>query len=319
MNQASAVRFHDAHPGSASLRDEVLNGLSRTPRSLSPKFFYDRRGSELFDAICDQPEYYPTRTETAILEEQAVEIGRRTGPGCHLVEFGSGASRKVRALLDGLRPSAYTAIDISRDFLLDCTQRLALDYPWLEVHALCADFCDTVRLPESDGAERVGFFPGSSIGNFDPPQAQDLLRRIREALGAGSRLLIGVDLKKDPAILHAAYNDAAGMTEAFNRNLLERIAIELGADIMPRAFAHRAFYNAEAGRVEMHLQAKLDQTIRVEDQVFPFAAGETIHTENSYKYTPEEFVELAAGAGYAPEALWTDPANLFSIHLLRGA
>ncbi len=312
-----AVKVHSVAVADASLGEAVEEGLAREPRAIPPKFFYDRRGSELFDAICRQPEYYPTRTETAILERHAGEIAAHCGTDCRLVEFGSGASRKIRILLDALQPASYTGLDISGDFLLDSTRRLAVDHPWLEVHALCADFTRPFHLPEARGQGRLAFFPGSSIGNFEPVEARALLSRIAGELGTGGRLLIGVDRKKDPAILDAAYNDARGLTAAFNRNLLERMRRELDAEIETMGFAHRAFYNRDAGRVEMHLEARSPQAIRLGHRAFAFAPGETIHTENSYKYTPAEFESLAGAAGFEPDGFWTDSRGLFGVHLLR--
>ena len=315
---APAVGFYDAHPGPADLQREVLAGLAQSPKRIPPKFFYDRRGSELFDAICDQPEYYQTRTEMAILRGCVNELAQLVGPGCLLVELGSGASRKVRLLLEGLRPSAYVGLDISKEFLLASTRRLAADYPWLEVHAACVDFSHALAVPPAVAAEhRVAFFPGSSIGNFDPEPAMQLLCEVRELVGSGGHLLIGVDLKKDVRILHAAYNDAAGVTAAFNLNLLARIRTELDSDVAPDRFAHYAFYNPAAGRIEMHLVSTEAQRVQVGAHGFAFAAGESIHTENSYKYTVGEFGELAAQAGLVQRRIWVDPAKLFSVQLLQ--
>jgi len=314
-----AVRFYDEHPDLADLREEVIRGLSQRPKSIPPKFFYDARGSTLFDAICDQPEYYPTRTEMAILARHAAEIAAAIGPEAWLVELGCGASRKIRLLLEALRPHAWVGVDISRDFLRGAAQTLACEYPWLEVHAVCTDFSEHLHLPlvEAGGRRRVAFFPGSSIGNFDPPQAERFLRGVAEALGRGGALLIGVDLQKDPAVLDAAYNDAAGVTADFNRNLLVRIRDELGADVDPEAFAHRAFYDAWRGRVEMHLVSLRAQTVRLDGHRFPFQAGETLHTENSYKYTLDGFEHLARRAGYRSQRVWTDERGWFSVHLLQ--
>lgn len=315
---APAVRFRDDHPGAASLREEVVTGLSRRPRSIPPKFFYDERGSRLFDAICELPEYYPTRTEIGILENHAHKIAELAGPECLLIELGSGASKKVRLLLEALRPSAYMGIDISRDFLLASTRRLAADYPWLEVHAYCADFSQTLDLDYCPlEFRKLGFFPGSSIGNFEPAQAETFLSHLKSVLAPGGALLIGVDLRKDSVILNAAYNDAQGITAAFNLNLLQRIANELDAELDLDGFEHRAFYDEDRGRIEMHLVSRRPQQIRIEDRVFRFAAGETIHTENSYKYTAVEFQALARRAGFAPARVWTDAAGLFSVHYLR--
>jgi dimethylhistidine N-methyltransferase len=315
--KAQAVRFHDAHPGAADLHDEVLRGLAATPRAIPPKFFYDERGSELFDRICELPEYYQTRTEMAILRAALPELVARVGRECTLVELGSGASRKVRLLLEELRPRGYVGVDISKEFLLTSTETLARDYPWLEVHAVCVDFSSGLEIPYCDNAtHNVAFFPGSSIGNFDPDDALHLLRDIGEMVGPGGHLLIGVDLKKPVGILNAAYNDSAGVTAAFNLNLLERIRGELDSDVDPGAFEHYAFYNPNAGRIEMHLVSRVHQRLRVDDHWFVFEPGETIHTENSYKYTVAGFAELAALAGFRQEAVWQDDQRLFSVQLL---
>ncbi len=317
---ALAIRFHDQYVAQDddALRDEILAGFAATPKRTPPKFFYDRRGSELFEQICKQPEYYPTRTEEAILRRIAAEVAEIAGPGASLVELGSGASRKVRLLLEAMRPASYLGIDISRDFLLSSTHRLGADYPWLDVHAACADFTRPMSLPaEFVGRRPLAFFPGSSIGNFDPADAQAFLRNLHDLLPAGGGLLIGVDLVKDRRTLEAAYNDRAGVTAAFNLNLLWRIRDELDSDISPARFAHRAFYNEARSRIEMHLASPRAQTVRIEGQCFDFAPGETLHTENSYKYTREGFQRLAGEAGFAPVRVWTDERELFSVHYLR--
>ena len=312
-----AISFYDAHPGAASLRDEVLAGLRRRPRAIPPKFFYDERGSQLFDQICDLPEYYQTRTEMEILHHCVPELVRHIGEECVLVELGSGASKKVRLLLEGLRPSGYVGVDISKEFLLTSTSRLAQDYPWLEVHAACVDFTHGLEIPHcEDRLHKVAFFPGSSIGNFDPDDARRLLRDVGELVGPGGHLLVGVDLKKDVRRLNAAYNDAAGITAAFNKNLLHRIRNELDSDIDPDSFEHYAFYNPLPGRIEMHLISRRAQTVSVEGEAFAFASGEGIHTENSYKYTVDGFGELAGDAGFRQTAVWTDDQSLFSVQLL---
>lgn len=317
MNQA--VRFHDQHVVEAqtSFRDAVIAGLSATPKSLSPKFFYDRRGSLLFESICQQPEYYLTRTEECILVDASDEIAALVGPDSLLVELGSGASRKIRLLLEAMRPSRYLGIDISRDFLLESTRRLAADYPWLEVHAAWADFSRRLALPDGIAGQRtVAFFPGSSIGNFEPPAAQAFLARLRQVLPDGSGVLIGVDLVKDRAVLEAAYNDAAGVTAAFNLNLLERLHRELGVEVEPENFDHLAFYNEAESRIEMHLVSRCRQTLRLEEGHFALEKGERLHTENSCKYSIAGFQALAKRAGYEPTAVWTDPRHLFSVHYL---
>jgi dimethylhistidine N-methyltransferase len=319
MNQnPRAVRFYDEAPELADFREEVLRGLGERPRRIAPKFFYDQRGSALFEEICRVPEYYLTRTEMGILRACAREVAALAGRRCTLIELGSGSSRKVRLMLEMLRPAAYLGIDISREFLLQATRGLARDYPWLDVHAACADLCKPLSVSGLPAhGRRLAFYPGSSIGNFEPPQARALLDGLRPLLGADGALLIGVDLKKDAAVLNAAYNDAAGMTAAFNLNLLTRLRRELGADVKLSAFAHRAFYNDAAGRIEMHLVSRSAQRLRVAGAHFDFASGESIHTENSYKYAIEEFAALAHAAGYATKRTWTDAEALFSVHYLR--
>ena len=312
-----AIRFYDEHPVPATMQEEVLQGLASRPRRIAPKFFYDARGSRLFDAICELPEYYPTRTEMGILESCAGEVAHLAGPECTLIELGSGASKKIRLLLEALHPRHYLGIDISREFLLESAQRLAHDYPWLEVQAACADFTQDLDLPDCEGAGRkLAFFPGSTIGNFEPLEALSFLQRVRRLVQPDGALLIGVDLKKDPQVLHAAYNDSAGITAAFNLNLLERLRAELDVELDPKNFRHRAFYNATRGRIEMHLVSRRAQEIQVLGQRFHFEPGESIHTENSYKYTVEEFHSLARGAGLQPQRVWFDSARLFSVHYL---
>ena len=316
--KAQAVRFYDAHPGPADLCREVVDGLATAPRAVPPKFFYDERGSALFDRICDLPEYYQTRTETAILRRALPDLVELVGAECLLIELGSGASRKVRLLLEELRPHAYVGVDISREFLLASTETLAGDYPWLQVHAACVDFSNGLDIPHvAPVAHKVAFFPGSSIGNFDPADAVCLLRDIGVMVGHGGQLLIGVDLKKPVGLLNAAYNDAAGVTAAFNRNLLHRIRSELDSDVQPDSFDHYAFYNPAYSRIEMHLVSRVRQDVQIEDSVFRFAPGDSIHTENSYKYTVDEFAALAAGAGFQQQAAWVDDDALFSVQLLR--
>lgn len=317
---SNAIKFYDAHPGTHDLKREVISGLTHTPKTIPPKFFYDRRGSELFDAICELPEYYQTRTEMDILRNCTAELVNHIGPDCLLVELGSGASKKVRLLLEQLRPSSYLGIDISKEFLLSSTQTLASDYPWLDVRAACVDFSRTLDIPHCKTFEhKVAFFPGSSIGNFDPEDAIDLLQRIAQMMNMNGYLLIGVDLKKDILTLNSAYNDAAGVTAEFNMNLLARIRDELDSNIDPGAFSHHAFYNPDQGRIEMHLVSTQHQQIRIDDHVFELSAGESIHTENSYKFTIEEFAELASAAGFIQQQVWTDEADLFSVQLLRTA
>lgn len=299
---------------------DLIAGLSKTPKDIPCKFFYDEEGSRLFEAICDLPEYYPTRTETALLKSHAAEIAALIGPQAEIVEFGAGSLSKVRLLLDAMdNPRGYTPVDISGDYLLDVTRRLAADYPALALRPLAADFTLPLTIPPLPGAQRrVGFFPGSTIGNFRPDAAAALLRRMRAGLNGGG-LLIGVDLVKDPAVLHAAYNDAAGVTAAFNRNLLARANRELGADFDLDGFAHYAPYNIAAQRIEMYLVSLKRQSVQVAGHRFAFAQGEAVHTEDSHKYTLDGFREMAVRAGFAPRAAWCDADRLFSLHWLESA
>lgn len=311
-----AIRFYDELGPEPDVIGELLAGLEA--RRLSPKYFYDVRGSELFEAICRLPEYYLTRTETAILRSCARDVARRTGAGAVLVELGSGASEKVRLLLEALHPAAYVGVDISRDFLQVATRRLAQDYPWLAVHAACADFSQTFTLSyPPPGTKRLVFFPGSSLGNFTRAEAAAFLERLRPVVGPGGGFLLGIDLQKDPSVLHAAYNDSQGVTAAFNRNVLYRLRRQFGATVEPENFAHEARYNRALARIEMYLTSLRDQEIVLAGRRFEFAAGERLHTEYSYKYSVEGFQALARKAGYLPEAVWTDMRQYFSVHYLR--
>jgi len=316
----AGVYFHDYQPSSASLISEVLEGLAATPKVLPPKLFYDDHGAQLFERICELPEYYLTRTEIAILERHAAEIAALIDDGSCLLELGSGAGVKVRLLLEHLRPAMYVPIDISRRQLRSSAQALAADYDWLEVHPVCADYCQPLELdffPED--ARRLVFFPGSTLGNFDPHEAGVFLENIRALVGEGGSLLISIDLKKEVKRIEAAYDDAAGVTAAFNLNILARLQRDLDAEVNPNGFRHQAFYNCEAGRVEMHLISRRPQSVVVDGQEFRLDEGETIHTENSYKYSIEEFQDLARRAGYRAPRVWTDPETLFSVHLLQPA
>jgi dimethylhistidine N-methyltransferase len=314
----TAISFHDFAPEQDNFLEEVIEGLSKKPKRISPKFFYDKRGSELFDEICTQPEYYPMQTEVSILHKHAAAIAQHVEHDCVIVDLGSGTSEKARLLLDALKPEGYMGVDISKEFLIDATQRLADDFPWLDVHAVCTDFSQRLELPDHfDDKQMLAFFPGSSIGNFEPDAALDLLKRIANAIGEGGKLLIGVDLKKDKEILNAAYNDNAGVTEEFNLNLLQRMQDELEAEVDVDSFSHRAFYNDKQGRVEMHLVSDRDQKIEIDGDEFSFSKDESIHTENSHKYHVDEFAELAQRACFEVERVWTDAEKLFSVQLLN--
>lgn len=314
------ARFVDLRPSTESFRDAVIGGLGAAQKSLPSKFFYDERGSRLFDEICRLEEYYPTRTEMALMADIAPELRALVPEGAELVEFGSGSSQKVRILLDQVGHfDAYVSIDISADYLQAMTTALACDYPALDVLAVSADYTQPIDLAhwEICSRRRVGFFPGSTIGNLTPDGAVEFLENARSILGAGGGFIVGADLKKDVGILETAYNDAKGVTAEFNLNLLRRINSELGGDFDINAFRHRAHYNDEKGRIEMHLISERDQSVRVNGNAFEFAAGETIHTENSHKYTIEDFQEIAAQAGFAARKAWTDEKDLFSIHYLE--
>jgi L-histidine Nalpha-methyltransferase len=320
MRDVSRFAFYDLAPGEESFRDAVLNGLGRPRKAIPCKFFYDERGSALFEEICRLPEYYPTRTEIAILEENAGEIAAQMGPHCRIIEFGSGASDKARILLQALdRPAAYVPVDISREQLRAAALSLAEDFPELQVSAVCADYTGPFTLPRLPGpaGKRVGFFPGSTIGNFEPEAAHRFLANCARILGQGGEMLIGADLKKDARILDAAYNDRAEVTAAFNLNLLERVNRELDGDLDLDLFEHFAFYNDTEGRVEIYIRSLADQEATIAGRQFSFAAGELIHTEYSYKYSVPEFRALAATAGFRPVDTWTDPAELFSVHYFR--
>lgn len=312
--------FQDLEPPANDFLQDALNGLSAAPKTMSPKYFYDQKGSQLFDAICDTQEYYVTRTEIDLLQSLIPTLNKLAGPGADIVEYGSGASVKVRTLLEGLENvSSYLAIDISRTHLINACRVLADDYPEIAIGAICADFTAPITLPaiSREKGRVVGFLPGSTIGNFAPKDAKEFLVRAAKMLDEGSALLMGVDLKKDPDILNAAYNDAQGVTAAFNLNLLARMRGELGAKLNQDNFRHRAFYNGNQGRIEMHLESKTEQTVQLDGKEFCFSAGETIHTENSYKYGLEEFAALAESAGFRAKHAWTDPKGLFSLHWLE--
>lgn len=302
-----------------TLLADAVAGLSARPRTLPCKWFYDAAGARLFEAITELPEYYPTRTEQAILAAAGGAIAARVGPGATVVEFGPGDGAKAVQLLGALdRPAGYQPVDIAAAFLDAAASRVAAAFPGLPVRPVVADLTAAFALPATAG-RRLGFFPGSTIGNFTDAEAVALLARLRGALGAGARLLLGADLVKDPAVLVAAYDDAAGVTAAFNRNLLHRLNREAGADFDPDAFAHRAVWNAAAARIEMHLVARRGLRVQLGGRTFDFAAGESIHTESSHKYTPDALRGLAAAGGWRDVACWTDAAALFSVWLLAPA
>lgn len=308
VDEAARALFHS----------DVIAGLSQRPKAIPCKYFYDERGSQLFDTITRTPEYYPTRAELEILTVNAPEIAALAGKAAHLIELGSGSSHKIRLLLGAMPDLAsYIAVDISEAYLLKATAALRKSFPDLPVIPLCADFTKPFTLPRIARAGRkVGFFPGSTIGNFSPDEARQFLRQAAVMLGTGGGFIVGVDLKKDATVLEAAYNDSAGVTAAFNLNLLRRINRELGGTFDLGSFAHRAIYNAGAGRIEMYLDSLRAQTVQVGGRAFAFTTGEPIHTENSYKYSVAEFHALAGDAGFTPGQIWTDRRGLFSLHFL---
>lgn len=319
MNARAAVsaKVQPFDPQTSAFAADVLDGLSRQPKQISPKYFYDAAGSELFEQITRLPEYYPTRTELGILRAHGAEIATIIPADAALVEFGAGATTKVRLLLQHCSIGAYVPVDISGEFLKAQARALQQDFPALRVTPVVADFTAPFELPDAVAAmPKVGFFPGSTLGNFEPHEASAFLRSARQILGPGALLLIGVDLEKDDRALYAAYNDAAGVTARFNLNLLTRINRELGGNFDLSAFTHRAIYNRERHRIEMHLVSRKPQTVRILSKNVAFRAGESIHTENSYKYSFERFNALARGAGWMPNASWTDHDGLFSVHAL---
>ncbi len=312
----STLPLIDLQPDTDSFREEVCAGLRSTPKTIPSKFLYDERGSKLFEAICELEEYYPTRTEIGIMERHVDAMAEALGPGVLLVEYGSGSSRKTRILLDHLTaPAGYVPIDISKEHLLQAAEELDEAYPDLPVRPVCADYTAEVRLPDPGRPVRrtVVYYPGSTIGNFTTDRARDFLAHIRSLVGPEGGLLIGVDLQKEESILQDAYDDAEGVTAAFNKNMLRRINRELEADFDLDRFEHEARYNTAEGRVEMHLVGTASQDVTVDGETFTFAAGETICTEYSCKYTLDGFAELAASAGWRVERVWTDDHPLFSV------
>jgi dimethylhistidine N-methyltransferase len=297
---------------------DLHQALRQRPRGISPKYFYDAAGSALFEQICELPEYYPTRTEVALLQTHAAEMAALMGPQAQLIEYGAGSLRKIRLLLARLQaPHSVVPVDISGHHLLAACQALQRDHPALQIHPVVADFTRPHDLPARPaGGRRVGFFPGSSIGNFGPEQALDFLCMAAHELRGGG-LLIGVDLIKEPALLHAAYNDSQGVTARFNLNVLERARRELGAEFDAAGFAHSAFYNAPLQRIEMHLLSLRRQIVDLDKQIYEFEAGETLHTENSHKFSVTGFQALASQAGFKAATVWTDARDWFSLHWLE--
>ena len=317
VHAAALAKAHRFDEQTSAFGRDVIDDLSQHPKRLSPKYFYDATGSELFERITLLPEYYPTRSELSILRDRRSAISAIVPDGAALVEFGAGATTKVRLLLNECAFDAYVPVDISGDFLKAQADALRKDFPRLAVYPVAADFTAPFTLPDAVGAmPKVGFFPGSTLGNFEPHEACGFLRSARDILGQGAQMVIGVDLEKDERVLYEAYNDKAGVTARFNLNVLHRINSELGGNFDLSAFRHRAIYNRERHRIEMHLISRRAQTARVLGRRFSFRAGETIHTENSYKYSLERFTALARGSRWTPRESWTDSAGMFSVHAL---
>ena len=317
----SVLRYSARHEAAASdsFADHVINGLGDSPKWLSAKYFYDAAGSDLFEQITQLPEYYPTRTELSILASNARAMSAYIPLAAALVEFGTGSTKKARILLNAApQIAAYVPVDISTEFLAQEAAAVRRDFPNIAVLPVAADFTRDFDLPaQIRNRPRVGFFPGSTIGNFEPQDAAEFLRQAGRILGAGATMIVGVDRIKDEAVLNAAYDDAAGVTARFNLNILRRMNRELGGDFDLSAFRHRAFYNVADHRIEMHLESLKAQTVTVAGRAFSFAKGETIHTENSYKYTVDSFRALAADAGSRPVATWTDANDYFAVHALK--
>jgi L-histidine Nalpha-methyltransferase len=317
----SVLRYSARHEAAASesFAEHVVHGLGDSPKWLSAKYFYDAVGSDLFEQITDLPEYYPTRTELSILHRYAGEMAGYVPLSAALVEFGTGSTKKARILIEATPQLAfYVPVDISAEFLAQEAAAVRRNIPWIAVLPVAADFTRDFDLPtQIRSRPHVGFFPGSTIGNFEPQDAAEFLRQAGRILGHGATMIVGVDLIKDEAVLNAAYDDAAGVTAKFNLNVLSRMNRELGGNFDLSAFQHRAFFNAADHRIEMHLESRKSQAVTVAGRTFEFRKGETIHTENSYKYTVQSFRMLAESAGWRPVATWTDEKEYFSVHALK--
>ena len=320
--ESRQIGRYDFNQGYDHFRAEVLSGLQKLQKELPCMYFYDEQGSLLYERICTLEEYYIPRTEASIMETYIEEMVELLGPHVLLIEYGSGNCMKTRILLEHLRDlAAYVPIDISREQLLRVTRQLASDYPELEVLPVCADYTSSFELPvpKRPSNRVVVYFPGSTIGNFNPVSAKLFLQHIAVACGPDGGLLIGVDLKKDPTVLRHAYNDCQGVTAAFNLNLLERINRDLGCDFQLDWFEHYAFYNPREGRVEMHLVSLKDQIVHLDNVAIPFAKGESIWTESSYKFSLDEFEQVVDTAGFRVEHVWTDEQQWFSVQFLVNA
>jgi len=312
------VSFHDFQPELESLREAVFEGLSHKQKQIPPKFFYNETGSALFEKILEQPEYYIPNKERELLRQYSDEFAKLIEPDAVLIEPGSGSCEKVQLLLESLLPHAYVPMDISSDFLMQSAYSMSRKFPWLNIYAVCLDFTQEMILPHVVPQDRrIVFIPGSSLGNFDPLEIPLFLCSIHRLVGKGGGLLVGIDRKKDHSILNAAYNDEAGITAAFNLNLLDRINNEIDGTFNPDNFEHYAYYNDQLGRIEMHLVSLADQHVSISGRSFRFQKGETIHTENSYKYRPEEFVNLAYSGGFKHHKTWSDNEDYFSIYFFE--
>lgn len=313
----ASIKFYDKHPETGDARAELVQGLSAATKSIPPKFFYDERGSELFTEITRQPEYYPTRTEMGLLESHRARLRELVGDEPVVVEYGSGSSEKIRLLLETLRPRAYVPLDISKDYLIRAAEEIAEEFPWLAVHATCIDYTHDFELPFDIEGRKFGFFPGSSIGNFTRPEAAEFLARVHDQLGPDGSLLIGVDMKKEASMLERAYNDAAGVTAAFNLNVLSHLNRDYGTDFDPESFKHVAEYDEREGCIKMFLVSRCRQEVTLGESTFRFEPGERIHTENSHKYAPDEFLSMAAAAGFSDNETWQDENGWFSLFHLH--
>ena len=316
---SQGVFFYDFNLQAQDQKQEILNGLAANPKRISAKYFYDQTGSELFEAITKLPEYYPTRTEIALLRQYKDEILQKAGENNVLIEYGSGASTKIRLLLDALKPQAYVPLDISKDFLYDSAIQLKKLFPWLEIHATCLDYRHPATLPKklSEHAKKVAFFPGSSLGNFAPDDALTFLKNVRQSVGENGALLIGLDLIKDHGVLNAAYNDVQGVTEAFNLNVLSHLNQLGNGSFNLDFFEHKAFFNAQDSRIEMHLVSKIDQVVNLFSQSLTFKQGEHIVTEYSYKFDANGFMEFAKQAGFEGKHVWQDDGSNFALFWLE--
>ena len=319
--QDDGLYFYDFNVQAHDQKQEILAGLKQSPKTISAKYFYDQKGSTLFEAITCLPEYYPTRTEINLLRQYHQQILERAGEQCLLIEYGSGASTKIRLLLDALKPKAYVPLDISKDFLFACAVKLRAQFPWLEIHATCLDYHQGATLPQQlpSDFKKVAFFPGSSLGNFTPSESLSFLKGVRTTVGDDGAFLIGVDLVKDSSVLNAAYNDVQGVTAQFNLNILNHLNHLGEGNFNATHFSHHAFFNKQENRIEMHLRSDLDQVVYIFGEHFVFKAGETIVTEYSYKFIPEQFEALALEAGFESKRMWRDEGKNFALFWLEAA